>query len=214
MIYDGKAISVLSMFLLGALIGKLGLYRNVSGHRKLFRNVFWICAPVGVVGNAVLTPIHAATPDFPPTGMWVIENCLYAIAVPAMAIAYASGFAWLRSSGWRSILSWTASAGRMALTTYLSQTLIGVALFYGVGLRLRGQVGLVEGTILAIGIFAMQCVIAVSGCAGFYLARSNGFGAGRPTARRSRCSETSHQGLRAQASELLDLRVVRCARQL
>jgi uncharacterized protein len=160
MIYDGKAISILAMFLLGALIGKLDLYRNVSAHRKLFRSVFWICAPVGVIGNAVLTPIHAATPDFPPTGMWVIENSLYAIAVPAMAIAYASGFAWLWSCGWRLMLCWPAPAGRMALTTYVSQTLIGVALFYGVGLGLRGQIGLVEGTILAIGIFAMQCVIA------------------------------------------------------
>ena len=55
MIYDGKAISILAMFLLGALIGKLDLYRNVSAHRRLFRNVFRICAPVGVIGNAVLT---------------------------------------------------------------------------------------------------------------------------------------------------------------
>ncbi len=158
MIYDGKAISILAMFLLGASIGKSGLYRNVSDHRRLFRNVFWICAPVGVIGNAALTPIHAATPDFPPTGMWVIDNSLYAIAVPAMAIAYASGFAWLWS--WRSMLRWLAPAGRMALTTYVSQTLIGIALFYGVGLGLRGRIGLVEGTILATGIFATQCVIA------------------------------------------------------
>ena len=33
-------------------------------------------------------------------------------------------------------------------------------IFYGVGLGLRGQIGLVEGTILAIAIFAMQCAIA------------------------------------------------------
>jgi uncharacterized protein len=75
-----------------------------------------------------------------------------------MAIAYASGFAWLWSG--RSILRWLAPAGRMALTTYVSQTLIGIALFYGVGLGLRGRIGLVEGTILAIGIFATQCAIA------------------------------------------------------
>jgi uncharacterized protein len=160
MIYDGKAISILAMFLLGAFIGKSGLYRNLSAHRRLLRNVFWTCAPLGVIGNAALTPIHAATPDFPPTGMWVIENCLYAVAVPAMAIAYASGFAWFWSCGWRSMLRWLAPAGRMALTTYISQTLIGIALFYGVGLGLRGRIGLVEGTILATGIFATQCVIA------------------------------------------------------
>jgi uncharacterized protein len=160
MIYDGRAISILAMFLLGALIGKLGLHRNLSNHRTLLVATFWICAPIGVIGNAVLTPLHAVTPDFPPTGLWVIENMLYAIAVPAMAIAYASGFGWLWSGGWRSMLRRLAPAGRMALTTYITQTLIGVALFYGVGFGLYGRIGLVEGTVLAVGIFAAQCVIA------------------------------------------------------
>jgi uncharacterized protein len=160
MVYDGRAISILAMFLLGALIGKLRLYRNLPAHRDVFRNAFWICAPIGVIGNAMLTPLHAATADFPPTGMWVIESVLYAIAVPAMAISYASGFAWLWSQRWRSPLRWLAPAGRMALTTYVSQTLIGVALFYGVGLGLRGQVGLIAGTMLAIAIFAGQCALA------------------------------------------------------
>jgi uncharacterized protein len=160
LIYDGTALSILTMFLLGAAIGKLGLYRNVSGHRGLIRTVFWICAPIGVIGNAVLTPLHAATPDFPPTGMWVVENTIYAVAVPAMAVAYASGFALLWSSGWRVVLRGLAPAGRMALTTYISQTLIGVALFYGVGLGLHGRIGLVEGTMLAVALFAMQCAVA------------------------------------------------------
>lgn len=160
MIYDGRALSILTMFLLGALVGKLGLHRNICNHRQLLRNVFWICAPVGVIGNAVLTPLHAATPDFPPMGAWVIENTLYAIAVPALAVAYASGFAWLWVSGSRAMLSWLAPAGRMALTTYVFQTLIGISLFYGVGLGLHGRIGLLEGTILAIAIFAAQCAVA------------------------------------------------------
>lgn len=160
MVYDGKAISILAMFLTGALIGKLGLYRNVSANRKLFRGVFLVCAPVGVIANAVLTPLHAATPDFPPTAMWVVENGLYAVAVPAMAFAYASGLVWLWSDGRQTVLRWLAPAGRMALTTYVSQTLVGIALFYGVGLGLRGHIGLVEGTLLAIAIFGAQCAIA------------------------------------------------------
>lgn len=159
-VYDGKAVSILAMFFLGALIGKLGLYRNLHDHRKLFFSIFWICAPVGIIGNAVLTPMHAATPDFPPSGMWVMENCLYAIAVPAMAVAYASGFAWLWSRGGFLVLRWFAPAGRMALTTYISQTVICVALFYGVGGGLRSEIGLVEGTLLAIVMFAIQSMFA------------------------------------------------------
>ncbi len=160
LVYDGRAISILAMFTLGALVGKLGLHRDLPARRNLFRKVFWICAPIGLLGNAVLTPLHAATPEFPPTGLWVLENSLYALAVPAMALAYASGFVLLWSRAPRSILRGLAPVGRMALTTYLSQTLIGIGLFYGVGLGLRSQIGLVEGALLAIVIFTAQCVIA------------------------------------------------------
>ena len=159
-IYEGRALSILSMFLLGAWVGKLGLYRVGPGTRKQLSRAFWICAPVGIIGNAVLAPLHAATPDFPPNSAWVLENTLYAVAIPAMAVAYASGFAWLWASGWRFVLQWLAPAGRMALTTYISQTLIGIALFYGVGFGLHGQIGLLQGTILAFAIFAAQCAIA------------------------------------------------------
>lgn len=159
-VYDGRAISILLMFLLGALVGKLGLHRDLPSHRKLLGNLVCICLPVGVIGNAVLTPLHAATPDFPPDAMWVIENALYAVAVPALAVAYASGFAWLWASGRRSVLRLFAPVGRMALTTYIAQTLIGVGLFYGIGLGLRGQIGLVGGTGLAIGIFVLQAMNA------------------------------------------------------
>jgi uncharacterized protein len=160
MVYDGRAISILAMFLLGALAGKLGLHHNLPARRSLFRSVFWKCMPIGLLGNAVLTPLHAATPDFPPTAPWIVENVLYAIAVPAMAVGYASGFAWLWTSQSRATLSWLAPAGRMALTTYVSQTLLGIVLFYGVGLGLNGRIGLTEGTLLAIAIFAAQCLIA------------------------------------------------------
>ncbi len=161
-VYEGKAISILGMFLLGALVGRLQLYRDVARHRALLRGLFLVCAPVGVLGNAVLTPIHAATAAFPPTGMWVVENMIFAIAVPAMAVGYASGFALLWTGRAGAALRLLAPVGRMALTTYLTQTIIGIALFYGVGLGLGlgGAVGLVAGAALALIIFAGQCALA------------------------------------------------------
>jgi uncharacterized protein len=161
MIYDGRALSVLGMFLVGALIGRLRLYRESSAATLMMKRVFMTCAPLGVIGNAALVPLHAVTPDFPPTLRWVGEQCLYAIAVPALALAYASGFGLLWARGWwQRVLRGLVPAGRMALTTYVSQTLIGVLLFYGVGLRLGHSVGFIEGTALAVAIFALQCIAA------------------------------------------------------
>jgi uncharacterized protein len=158
MIYDGRALSILGMFLIGALVGRLRLYQNLSANAHLIWRVFRICAPVGVIGNAVLVSLHASTPDYPPTAKWVLEQCVFAIAVPMMALAYTSGFALLWARGWQPILRAFAPAGRMALTTYASQTLIGIFMFYGIGLKLGKTIGFTQAILIAIGVFALQCV--------------------------------------------------------
>lgn len=160
MIYDGKAVSVLGMFLLGALIGRMRLYRDLGAHEALFQRVLWLCAPVGVVGNVALVHMHATTPEYPPTLAWVVEQSLSAVAVPAMTLAYAAGFALLWSRGGGRVLRALAPVGQMALTTYVSQTFIGVTLFYGIGMGLRGRLGLADGTAAGLAIFASQCLFS------------------------------------------------------
>jgi uncharacterized protein len=167
MIYDGKTVSVLGMFLLGALIGRMRLYRDLGAHEGLFRKVLWLCAPVGVIGNALLVRMHAATPEFPPTLAWIAEQGLAAIAVPAMTLSYAAGFALLWSRGGGRALRALAPVGQMALTTYVSQTLIGIGLFYGIGLGLGGRLGLAGGTAVGIAIFASQMLLSALWLRGF-----------------------------------------------
>jgi uncharacterized protein len=92
--------------------------------------------------------------------MWVLQHMLFAIAVPAMTLAYASGFAllWMHRTG--AFLRAFGPAGRMALTTYVSQTAVGIIAFYGIGLGMRGSFGLAECVAFAFAIFALQCAIS------------------------------------------------------
>ena len=142
---------------MGAYIGKRRLYRDLAANAASLRRIFAVCVVVGVVGNAALVPIDWATPEYPPTTMWVVEQALFAIAVPAMTLAYASGFALLWQAWAGGPLRLLAPAGRMALTTYVSQTLIGVAVFYGIGLGTRDTIGLAACIAFAIVVFALQC---------------------------------------------------------
>jgi len=159
-VYEGRFLSVLAMFLIGATIGRLQLYRNLRAHRSLFRTVLLVAAPIGLAGNFLLLRLHSADGGFPPTLAWIAEQMTYALAVPALTLAYASAFALLWTTPAEGALKFLAPAGRTALTTYVSQTLIGVALFYGVGLNLQGRLGLVELTALAFAIFAVQTAAA------------------------------------------------------
>jgi uncharacterized protein len=58
------------------------------------------------------------------------------------------------------VLAVFAPAGRAALTVYLSQTLICIALFYGIGLGFGGQVGPTLFLPIAVAIFAAQVLLS------------------------------------------------------
>ena len=52
-----------------------------------------------------------------------------------------------------------AAPGRMALSCYILQSLIGIFLFYGVGLGLGTSVGLVFVVLIAFGVFLLEMVL-------------------------------------------------------
>ena len=67
-----------------------------------------------------------------------LAHVFNAIGVVPLGLAYAAGFAllWRHAEGALRLL---VAPGRMALTNYLSHSLLGIALFYGVGLGLVGR---------------------------------------------------------------------------
>jgi uncharacterized protein len=161
LVYEGKALSILSMFFLGATLGKTGLHRALAARRPAIVRTLAVCAPLGVLGNALLVRLHAAVPAYPPTLAWAAEGVVFAVAVPALTLAYACGFALAFARGSR-LLRAFAPAGRMALTTYVSQTLLCIALFYGIGFGLQGSLGQAGCVLVASAIFTLQSVLAAA----------------------------------------------------
>ena len=53
-----------------------------------------------------------------------------------------------------------AAVGRMALTNYLSHSLLGILLFYGVGLGLIGRLPPIGFYLVAVAIFAAQLLVS------------------------------------------------------
>ncbi len=58
----------------------------------------------------------------------------------------------------KKMLAPIAATGRMALTNYLAQTVICIFIFYGFGLGLYGQVGVITGIIITVAIYLVQVV--------------------------------------------------------
>jgi uncharacterized protein len=83
----------------------------------------------------------------------------YAIGVVPLGLAYAASFAllWERA---RPVLTHFAAPGRMALTNYLSHTVFGIVIFYGIGLGFYRSTGPWVFSGLALLIFAAQIVLS------------------------------------------------------
>lgn len=93
----------------------------------------------------------------------LLAEALVALAGPALALAYAAGL--LRAferPRWRFALAPLAAAGRLSLTNYLMQSLIGVTLL--------ARLGVIEpplGILLSLAIYALQVAASVGWLARF-----------------------------------------------
>jgi uncharacterized protein len=81
------------------------------------------------------------------------------VGIPLLSLAYAAAFAlyWRKPRGNGNLL---VASGRMALSHYLSQSLIAVTLFYGIGFGLFGRASYGAGMMIALAMFlvlAMGC---------------------------------------------------------
>jgi uncharacterized protein len=90
-----------------------------------------------------------------PTPIGWLEVTIEAVATPALALAYAAGLVRLQGA-----LPWLAArlavVGRMALTSYLTHSIVGVALGYGIGLGLWGKVALAPSLLAAAAFYVFQ----------------------------------------------------------
>jgi uncharacterized protein len=151
---------VLGMFLFGLYAGRKLLYTRLEENKPLFKKLLKWGLIIGIptaIGNSLL---HIDNKRVPHIMGWV-ETILYALSVVPLCLAYVSGFClqWLKTGGttkWKLL----APLGRMALTNYLMQTLIGIGLFYGVGLLLGGDIGPSLFFPIGIGIYLFQLLFS------------------------------------------------------
>ncbi|MEM7203122.1 MAG: DUF418 domain-containing protein [Planctomycetota bacterium] len=158
LLYTGRPAQILGMFAAGILTQRLGLLADPSRHAPLLRRLLWCGLLVGIPANAGFAMLAEAVPDRPPSLLACLRAALLAVGAPALCVAYAAGFALL----WRWVGGcwlWPLTVcGRMSLTNYLGQSMVGVAVFYGCGLGWWGRVGALPMVALAVVLFAAQAV--------------------------------------------------------
>ncbi len=153
----------LGRFLIGAWVGRHGWIERAREFLPGWRRVLAWCLPIGLVAEAMAVMLLEAS--------WLPEGehreffgeCLHLFAVPVLASGYVAAIVVAFEGGrGRAFLSPFAAVGRMALTNYLTQSLvIGFVLFgIGPGLALAGKIGTSAVTGIVVAFFALQILFS------------------------------------------------------
>ena len=154
--------AIFGKFLLGLLAGRLRLFHDPEQHLHLFRRLLIWGLCVGVTGNAVFVLHEWLTRNdiLQDSSRAILATLWIAdLGLVGLASFYAASIALLmRKPAWRTRLSLLAPVGRMALTNYLTHSLIYAFLFYGygIGLGLLGKVGASACLLLGVIVFTLQ----------------------------------------------------------
>lgn len=145
------------MFLLGLVMGRKGILADYIANLPLFKKVLWYTLPIGIIFNLLfLFSIYKAEPSG--LGFWgfigIVASIIGGIT---LMFAYVSGLILLYAKGkFGKLFSGFSAVGRMALTNYLSHSLIALLLFRSIGLGFYGKPEVWQGIILTLVIFGLQ----------------------------------------------------------
>lgn len=145
-------IALLPLMMIGAGISKLQLLERAKEKKKLL-----------IVFLLAVFPVAFALKTAP---YWGEQNLAYTfiqdfVGGPLLSMSYMALIVLLMTYSFST--KWMrpfAMAGRMSLTNYLMQSIIGTLIFYNYGLGLYGEVSLTTSVMLAVGIFVIQVILS------------------------------------------------------
>jgi uncharacterized protein len=150
---------VTGMFLLGAWFVRSGLMANPAAHLDVFRKLAMFGLPlglgIGLIAAAIATSHRAGQND----ALYTFSMGLSMLGNLAACLGYVGVVVLLFHSRFRAWVAPFAPAGRMALTNYLTQSVLGTLFFYGYGLGHYG-LGRAWQIVFVVVVFAVQLVVS------------------------------------------------------
>ncbi len=158
-VLGGFGIRVIGMFCLGAALMKLGFFR--PNWRRVHRALAFVALPIGLVGEGLCLAIYFKS-NFALAWSMVGAEALHAAASVVLCFGYAGLIITIVDLGiFRIITGALACVGRMALTNYLSQTIIATGLMYSWGFGLFGSFNRLQLLGIVVSIFIMQILLSI-----------------------------------------------------
>ncbi|MEL4457306.1 DUF418 domain-containing protein [Lutimonas vermicola] len=159
----GRFYYTFGYFLIGLWLGKTGVFKDIAGHAKKIKNIM-LWAIAGLLVSVVITfatfatiaqPVDNASLHFT-FGM----NFMDWINISMSTIILCGFLLLFQRDIWEKRLTFFAPYGRMALTNYVLQSVIGTFIFFGWGLGYLGQIRYSYLFLMGLLIIALQSLLS------------------------------------------------------
>ncbi len=156
-----STLTILGNFLLGVWVAKTGLLHRLKTCKPYFNRIISWSLAAGVSSGLLvlgLTKLQYQYPSQLYIGDLVII-CTY-LNINGLLVFYVSAIMKLFNNvSWQPRLMLLAPAGRTTLSNYVAQSIMGVFIFYPVGLGWEGQLGPSVTLPLTAVLFALQVIV-------------------------------------------------------
>ena len=146
-------ISIFGKFILGFYLGRNEIHTKLHSYSFIIRKLMLFGFAIGLPLNFLYAKTFYDES--------IITTVTYVIGFIPLSMAYVCTICLLwMDAKWQSRLLIFAPVGRMALTNYVSQSMICMFIFYGVGLRLGGTVGPTIYIPIGIAVYCLQIFLS------------------------------------------------------
>ena len=153
-ISSGRGFMTLGLFIMGLVVGRIRLFHHLDEYRKKL----YVGAAVSAVLLFALYMIRPHIPRGDPNTFvgWISMPVTNAINL-LTAYLWMVGIVWVYGFGKaRQALAPMVSYGRLGLTNYVVQSVVGVFAFYGFGLGLNQYFGTFAAVVFCVGYTVLQ----------------------------------------------------------
>ena len=161
--FMGRFYLTFGYFLLGLWLGKIGLFQDIETFSpRIKKSLKWILLSL-IIAFGLTAAAFSMSPQPVDFSHWLhvlgINNfdwaniCLTLLILSGFILLYQKDF-------WHKRLAFFAPYGRMALTNYVLQSIIGTFIFFGWGLGFIGQIRTAYLLLIALIIITLQTLFS------------------------------------------------------
>lgn len=160
-ILSGRLYITMGLFLLGLYAGRKKVFENIPFFKKLIRLGLWMLLGCVVFAGLLALIIFVAKVEMSQAVQFLLGGTVYDVFNIALAAIYVGLIvtAFQREKWHRRLMNFY-EVGRMGLTSYLMQALIGTWLLFSYGLALLGNFGASVWVAISLIVFIFQIIFS------------------------------------------------------